>query len=104
VKTEEGKQITYEYLVVATGIELKMNEIKGLKEAIGKNGVTTNYLYEYVNKTWEFLKDFKGGTLVFTVPEGVVKCGGAPQKIMWLADDYLRKQGLRYANYYYYYL
>jgi len=95
VKTKNGKKITYDYMVVATGIELYMDKIKGFKESVGKNGVCTNYSYNYVDSTWEFLKDFKEGTLVFTVPENPIKCGGAPQKIMWLADDYLRKQGKR---------
>ena len=32
---------------------------------------------------------------VFTMPNTAVKCGGAPQKIMYLADDYFRKSDAR---------
>jgi NADPH-dependent 2,4-dienoyl-CoA reductase/sulfur reductase-like enzyme len=95
VITKGGEKIKYDYMVVATGIELDLNKIKGLKEAIGKDGVCTNYSYDYVGKTWEFLKNFKGGNMIFTYPDTPIKCGGAPQKIMWLSEDYLRRYGMR---------
>lgn len=28
-------------------------------------------------------------------PNTVMKCGGAPQKVMWLAEDYCRVNGIR---------
>jgi sulfide:quinone oxidoreductase len=31
---------------------------------------------------------------VFTMPSGPIKCGGAPQKIAYLASDYWRKEGV----------
>ncbi len=89
-----GKKYTYDYLVVAPGIQLDWHKIKGLKETLGKNGVTTNYLFEYAPYTYECLKNFKGGTAIFTSPGTPIKCGGAPQKIMYLAGDYLRRKGL----------
>ena len=41
------------------------------------------------------MSSFKGGTALFTMPNTAVKCGGAPQKIMYLADDHFRKSGVR---------
>ena len=90
-----GDKVTYDYLVVAPGIQLNWHEVKGLKETMGKNGVCSNYSYETVDYTWEVLKNFKGGTAIFTNPAGQVKCGGAPQKIMYLVEDYARKHGFR---------
>ncbi|MBO8172865.1 MAG: NAD(P)/FAD-dependent oxidoreductase [Bacillaceae bacterium] len=95
VVTRGGKQVGYDYLVVAPGIQIDWDEVKGLKDAIGKDGVCSNYAYEYVNKTWEFMKNFKGGQAIFTQPNTPIKCGGAPQKIAYLADDYWRKSGVR---------
>ena len=45
--------------------------------------------------TWECLRNFRGGTALFTNPSTPVKCGGAPQKIMYLADDHFRRSGVR---------
>lgn len=95
VMTREGKKISYDFLVVAPGIQINWDQVKGLKESIGKDGVCSNYAYEYVDKTWEFIKNFKGGHAVFTQPNTPIKCGGAPQKIVYLADDYFSKSGVR---------
>jgi sulfide:quinone oxidoreductase len=90
-----GKRVTYDYLVVSLGIKILWDGIPGLKETIGKNGVCSNYSYETAEYTWECIRNFKGGTAIFTMPSTPVKCGGAPQKIMYLADDALRRQGVR---------
>eukprot|EP01132_Coremiostelium_polycephalum_P007593 gene7593-9337_t len=95
VITKDGKSIEYDYLVVATGLTIYWEKVKGLKETLGKNGVTSNYSFESVDKTFEFIKNLKSGVAIFTFPNTGIKCGGAPQKIMWLADDYFRKHGVR---------
>jgi sulfide:quinone oxidoreductase len=92
---DNGEMVNYQYLVVAPGIQLNWHEIKGLKETLGKNGVTSNYLYELAPYTWECIRDFKGGNALFTNPPTPVKCGGAPHKIMWLAADYFRKHKIQ---------
>ena len=93
--TLSGQRVNYNFLVVAAGIQIDWDKIKGLKDSLGKNGVCSNYSYQYVDKTWEYIKNFSGGTAIFTQPPPPFKCGGAPQKIMYLADDYLRKSGVR---------
>jgi len=88
--------ISYEYdaMIVCPGIQIDWNKIKGLKETLGKNEVSCNYSFDHAPYTWEMIKNFKGGTAVFTNPVSPVKCGGAPHKIMYLACDYWRKQGI----------
>ncbi len=95
IVTDSGNKLYYDYLVVAAGIQIDWHKVKGLKENIGINGVCSNYSYDYVESTWENIRDFNGGNAVFTNPNTPVKCGGAPQKIMYLADDYFRKSGVR---------
>jgi len=94
VTLDNQEKVSYQYMVVAPGIQLNWNEIKGLKETLGKNGVCSNYSVEHVPYTWETLKNFKGGKALFTNPNTPVKCGGAPHKIMWLSADYFKKHGV----------
>lgn len=95
VITASGTRLTYDQLVVAVGIQLDWGKIKGVEGNVGKNGIVSNYTYETVDSTWRALSEFKGGNAVFTFPSTPVKCAGAPQKIMYLADDHLRKRGVR---------
>ena len=95
IVTDSGKSITYDYLIVGLGIKIIWDGIPGLKETIGKNNVCSNYSYDIAEYTWDCIKNFKGGTAIFTMPGTPVKCGGAPQKIMYLADDAFRRQGVR---------
>jgi sulfide:quinone oxidoreductase len=48
-----------------------------------------------VASTWEAIRTFRGGTALFTEPATPVKCGGAPQKIMYLAEEAFRASGVR---------
>jgi sulfide:quinone oxidoreductase len=95
VTLSRGEQIEYETLVVATGVQYNWNVIPGLEEGIGKRGITSNYDKRYTNYTWESLQKFTGGNALFTQPHTPIKCGGAPQKIMYLAEHYFRKTGIR---------
>lgn len=95
VVTSGGTRVGYDFLVVAPGIQIDWAKIKGLPEAVGRDGVCSNYSYEHVDKTWDFIRDFKGGTAIFTHPNTPIKCGGAPQKVMYLADDHFRRAGVR---------
>ena len=96
VTTRGGKLIGYDYLVVCPGMQLDWTAIKGLsKEVVGTNGICSNYSIETVSTTWQMLKNFSGGTALFTHPACAIKCGGAPAKICFLAEDYFRRTKLR---------
>ncbi len=95
VLTSNGTEISYDYLVVAAGLQINWDKVKGLKENLGKNGVCSNYSYDAAESTWEFIRNFKEGNAIFTAPNTPIKCGGAPQKILYLAEDYFRKSGVR---------
>jgi sulfide:quinone oxidoreductase len=95
ILTRDGRRISYNQLVVALGIQLDWDRIKGLKENLAKNGVCSNYSYDYADKTWECIANFKEGNAIFTYPNTPVKCSAAAQKIMYLTEHYLRKKGIR---------
>ena len=96
VTLANGDQHTYDFLVVAAGIQINWDKIPGLKENVGKpgTGICSNYSFETVDSTWENIRNLRKGTALFTHVSGPVKCGGAPMKITFLASDYWRKQGL----------
>ena len=95
VLTEGGKALVYNELIVAAGIQLNWDAVKGLPEAINKGGVCSNYGYDKVPYTWETIQAFQGGNAVFTFPATPIKCAGAPQKIMYLAEETFRRRGIR---------
>lgn len=100
VTLSNGDKLGYEQLVVAPGISINYANIKGLPEALADDSsrVSTIYGYETCDKVFRDIKNFRGGEALFTLPTGVVKCAGAPQKAMWLALDHWKKAGLYGPN------
>jgi len=109
VITRSGKEVKYDYLVVATGIGYNYEDIEGLTiDEIGKNGISSVYLNDPEKGTadggsitWDWFNDIKADAkagknprVICTQPGTPIKCGGAPQKILYLCDDHLRKDGL----------
>jgi len=115
VKTEGGQTISYDFLVVATGLVLDYGKIKGLEgvvlsseanstvsQKVGKNGVHSIYYADGAVKTWqgmqELISEAKSGKklkALFTHPNTPIKCGGAPKKIMYLTNSRLNEAGVR---------
>lgn len=92
----DGTELSYETLVLAPGIRVDVEAIPGLAEALKEDPrVSTNYLFETAEKTYRAIQAFRGGAAIFTHPAGPVKCAGAPQKIMYLAEDYWQRHGVR---------
>lgn len=115
VLTENGDTVSYDFLVVATGLVLDYGAIKGLEgvghsseanpevsQKIGKNGAHSIYYADGAVNTFKGLQELieeakKGKKLkaLFTHPNTPIKCGGAPKKIMYLVEARLREAGVR---------
>lgn len=118
VKTSGGQEISYDYMVVATGLVLDFSAIRGmegtitswgpndvLKQKVGKNGVYSMYYADGAVDTYRGIKELisqakahKGSEklqALFTDPSTPIKCGGAPKKIMYLIHDRLIEAGVR---------
>ena len=95
VRLHNGDTLTYEYLVVCTGVKLDWDKVIGLAETLGTNGVCSNYSPTSVNYTWECVQKLKpGDKIICTQPPLPFKCPGAPQKIVYLIADRLRRRGI----------
>ena len=104
-----GEEVSYDFLVVAAGIQYHYEWIEGLTaEDIGTNGISSVYLndlekgthaggeltWKWFNDLKQAAKDGKKPRAIYTQPNTPIKCGGAPQKILYLSADYLKKDGL----------
>lgn len=95
VTCTSGKFISFDFLVIATGLKLDWRKINGLEGQLGQNGICSIYDYGEAEKTFAMINSFKGGQAIFTMPPVPIKCAGAPQKIMYLADEIFRKNNVR---------
>ncbi|KAG5646633.1 hypothetical protein DXG03_002623 [Asterophora parasitica] len=93
VTTASGRELSYDALVVATGLQINWDGIQGLSKALGdpNSGVSSIYSYDTCDKVWDDVEALRSGQAIFTQPAGIVKCAGAPQKIMWMAWDRYRR-------------
>lgn len=68
-------------------------KIDGLTDDILLNapGVCSIYSPKYVEKVSKEATKLKYGNALFTYPNTPIKCGGAPQKIMYLLEEQLNK-------------
>ncbi|CAF1424080.1 unnamed protein product [Rotaria magnacalcarata] len=97
VQLDDGSKISYDYLIVAAGIEMNFNKIKGAVDALDNDPqhVISIYTRKYVRNVFNTLNNFRGGQAIFTFPMMPIKCPGAPQKIMYLAEDLFRRNNVR---------
>lgn len=96
VTLSTGETLTYDYLVVATGLKLDWDKVEGLSAALGHDGVCSNYSPIHATYTLDCIQSLKpGGRAVFTQPPLPFKCPGAPQKIVYLTVDDLKRRGIR---------
>ena len=111
VTTSKNGDISYDYLVVATGLAYNYAGIEGMTEdLVGQNGISSVYLNDPVAgtarggvATAQWFKDMRKAAesaspekpikVICTQPDTPIKCGGAPQKILYLSDDNLRGNG-----------
>ncbi len=91
---EDGERVSYRTLIVAPGLKLDWDAVEGLRETLGRNGVTSNYRFDLAPYTWELVQNLRGGKALFTQPPMPIKCAGAPQKAMYLSCDHWLRQGV----------
>lgn len=94
VQTNTAGTISYKQLIVAAGLKLDWDAIAGLKETLGKNGVTSNYQFDLAPYTWQLTQQLKSGKALFTQPPMPIKCAGAPQKAMYLSCSEWERSGV----------
>lgn len=92
---ENGKELEYDFLIIATGTEIRPDEIEGMEGEQWFKSIFDFYTLDGAMALAEYLKTWEGGKLVLNIAEMPIKCPVAPLEFVFLADDYFRKKGMR---------
>ena len=102
VDLASGDSLDYDYLVVATGLQLNYHLIDGMSsELVGQHGIGSVYASaEGAARTFQAIKgwiDSGSGKGIFTSAPTAVKCAGAPLKMTFTTLTHLEESGRRAA-------
>jgi sulfide:quinone oxidoreductase len=96
VHLDDGTELSYDQLVIATGTHPNPAETPGLAEPNARErGVHSFYTLEDSVALRDALEAFDGGRLVVNLIELPIKCPVAPLEFAFLAEAWLRERGLR---------
>jgi sulfide:quinone oxidoreductase len=95
VHLEDGTDLQYDVLVVATGAALLPEETEGLTGPGWGENVHTFYTLEGAAALKESLADFDGGRLAINIIDMPIKCPVAPLEFAFLADSYFHERKMR---------
>lgn len=90
-----GEVLDYNFLIIATGTEIRPDEIEGLTEELWHKEIFDFYTIEGATALANYLKNWEGGKLVVNIAEMPIKCPVAPLEFLFLADDYFKKRNMR---------
>jgi len=95
VRLNDGRSISYDILIVATGANVVPEDTEGLKGELWYKDIFDFYTYEGTTKLAKKLENWKGGKLVINLAETLIKCPVAPLEFTFLADAYFTEKGMR---------
>jgi eukaryotic sulfide quinone oxidoreductase len=87
VTTTSGRQVAYEQLIVAPGLQINWDSVSGLSKALADStsGVSSIYSYTTCDKVWSDVDALRSGNAIFTQPTGIIKCAGGKPCLILLA-------------------
>ncbi len=95
VKLKNGRVLTYDLMIIATGTQIHPEETEGMKEEAWHKNIFDFYTIEGATALRNFLKYWEGGKMVLNIVEMPIKCPVAPLEFVFLADWYFTEQGIR---------
>ena len=97
VALADGQPLGYDRIVVATGITTDPGQIPGLQQVNETYG-DYHSTPEQARKLRDKFAEFEGGTLVLGQSSPVCKCPPSPVEGILLADQLLRRRGIRHRT------
>lgn len=95
VKLSNRQVLSYDVLIVATGSRIRPEETEGLMNGGWHENIFDFYTLEGAAALRDFLKYWRGGTMVLNIVEMPIKCPVAPLEFVFLADWWFTEQGMR---------
>jgi sulfide:quinone oxidoreductase len=95
VRLENGDELVYDVLVVATGARLVPEETEGLTGTGWMENVFTFYDLAGATALADALECFDGGRIAVNVVDMPIKCPVAPLEFCFLTDWYFRERDIR---------
>jgi sulfide:quinone oxidoreductase len=95
VHLEDGRKVPYDYLVIATGTTPRPDQTPGLLGPEWRKSIFDFYTLEGAEALSHALSSFDRGRLVVHISEMPIKCPVAPLEFTFLAEAWLREQGIR---------
>jgi sulfide:quinone oxidoreductase len=95
VHLKNGDILAYDFLIIATGTEIRPDEIEGMTDDLWHKSIFDFYTLEGAMALADYLKNWEGGKMVLNIAEMPIKCPVAPLEFLFLADDYFKKKGMR---------
>lgn len=95
VLLDGGNILTYDWLIIATGVRLAPEETPGLQDKLWYKKIFDFYSIEGAVALREFFRNWEGGKLVLAISEMPIKCPVAPLEFVFLADSYFTEIGIR---------
>ncbi|KAF0240889.1 MAG: oxidoreductase [Chitinophagaceae bacterium] len=95
VLLQNGDQLHYNVLIVATGAKIAPEEIPGMKGSEWQKSVFDFYTFEGSLALRNKLREWEGGKLVVHITEMPIKCPVAPLEFAFLADSFFKHKKMR---------
>ena len=95
VQLENGLEVLFDILIIATGTNIAPEEIEGMKGPEWYKTIFDFYTYEGAKALRTKLREWEGGKLVVHITEMPIKCPVAPLEFAFLADSYFKNKGMR---------
>ncbi|WP_156252546.1 type III sulfide quinone reductase, selenoprotein subtype [Pseudactinotalea terrae] len=95
VLLEDGRRLGYDQLVIATGTTPRPGQTPGVLDGEWRRSIFDFYTLEGAEALARALQELDSGRLVVHITEMPIKCPVAPLEFTFLADDWLRKRGIR---------
>ena len=95
ITLDNGDQLRYDLLVIASGTEIRPEETAGMMGDEWQKSIFDFYTLDGATKLRDALADFQGGRVAINIVEMPIKCPVAPLEISFLAESYFTERGIR---------